>query len=162
MLSYRRYWVSKDRENDRFSCHIKGCHCNRVYRSILTSSSLQQIPTSPRAQIGSRVAHVMPGLQIITDLPILQLSLGLQVCGYLYQVPTSLIVVIGFEKAHVMIGILSLQIKQDKVNTADSAFIFLIILLISQNRWSGWSGRRRWSGLVFARKIARMILIQNI
>ena len=29
--------------------------------------------------------------------------------------------------------------KQDKVNTADSAFIFLIILLISQNRWSGWS-----------------------
>ena len=48
-------------------------------------------------------------------------------------------------------------IEQDKVNTADSAFIFLIIQ--SQNQWSGW---RRWSGLVFARKIARMILIQNV
>ena len=51
---------------------------------------------------------------------------------------------------------------QDKVNTADSAFIFLISLLISQNIWSGWSGWKRWSCLVFARKIARMILIQNI
>ena len=28
--------------------------------------------------------------------------------------------------------------KQDKVNTADSAFMFLIILLISQNQWLGW------------------------
>ena len=44
--------------------------------------------------------------------------------------------------------------EQDKVNTADSVFIFLINQ--SQNQWSGWSG------LVFARKIARMILIQNI
>ena len=79
-----------------------------VFIASLTSSSLQQIPTSPRAQIGPKMAHVMPGLQIITNLPILQLSLGLQVCGYLYQVPTSLIVVIGFEKAHVMIGILLL------------------------------------------------------
>ena len=34
--------------------------------------------------------------------------------------------------------------KQSKVNTTDSAFIFLII---SQNHWSGWSGRRIWSGL---------------
>ena len=40
--------------------------------------------------------------------------------------------------------------KQDKVNTADSAFIFLIILLISQNKWSGWSGQRRWSCLVWS------------
>ena len=40
--------------------------------------------------------------------------------------------------------------QQDKVNTADSAFIFLIILLISQNKWSGWSGRRRWSCLVWS------------
>ena len=47
---------------------------------------------------------------------------------------------------------------QDKVNTADSAYIFLIIQ--SQKQWSGWSGRRRWSCL--AGKIARMILIQNI
>ena len=33
--------------------------------------------------------------------------------------------------------------KQDKVNTAntaDSASVFLIILWISQNRWSVWSG----------------------
>ena len=30
--------------------------------------------------------------------------------------------------------------EQDKVNTADSAFIFLIIQ--SQSQWSGWSGRR--------------------
>ena len=52
--------------------------------------------------------------------------------------------------------------KEHKVNTSDSAIIFLIIFLISQNQWSGWSRRRRWSGLVFARKIARMILIQNV
>ena len=38
--------------------------------------------------------------------------------------------------------------KQDKVNSADSAFIFLIIQ--SQNQWSGWSGRRRWSCLVWS------------
>ena len=38
--------------------------------------------------------------------------------------------------------------KQDKVNTVDSAFIFLIIQ--SQNQWSSWSGRRRWSGLVWS------------
>ena len=76
--------------------------------AILTSSSLQQIPTSPRAQIGSKMAHVMTGLQTITDVPITQLSPRLQVRGYLYQVPTSLIVVIRFEKAHVMIGILLL------------------------------------------------------
>ena len=31
--------------------------------------------------------------------------------------------------------------EQDKVNNADSAFIFLI----SRNQWSGWSGQRRWS-----------------
>ena len=37
---------------------------------------------------------------------------------------------------------------QDKVNTADSAFIFLIIQ--SQNQWWGWSGRRRWSCLVWS------------
>ena len=35
---------------------------------------------------------------------------------------------------------------QDKVNTADSAFIFLIIQ--SQNQWSGLSGQKRWSCLV--------------
>ena len=40
--------------------------------------------------------------------------------------------------------------KQDKVNTADSAFIFLIILLIIQNKWSGWSGQRKWSFLVWS------------
>ena len=40
--------------------------------------------------------------------------------------------------------------EQDKVNTADSAFIFFIILLISQNKWSGWSGQRRWSCLVWS------------
>ena len=56
---------------------------------------------------------------------------------------------------------------QDKVNTADSAFIFLIILLISQNKCQVGQRRQRaekmvLSGLVFARKIARMILIQNI
>ena len=39
-------------------------------------------------------------------------------------------------------------IQQDKVNTADSAFIFLIIQ--SQSQWSGWSGRRRWSCLVWS------------
>ena len=38
--------------------------------------------------------------------------------------------------------------KQDKVNNADSAFIFLIIQ--SQNQWSSWSGRRIWSGLVWS------------
>ena len=38
--------------------------------------------------------------------------------------------------------------EQDKVNTADSAFIFLIIQ--SQSQWSGWSGRRRWSCLVWS------------
>ena len=54
--------------------------------------------------IGSEMAHVMTGLQTITDVPILQLSPSLQV----RQVPTSLIIVIGFEKAHVMIGILLL------------------------------------------------------
>ena len=46
--------------------------------------------------------------------------------------------------------------KKDKVNNADSAFIFLI----SRNQWSVGQGRE--DGLVFARKIARMILIQNI
>ena len=78
-----------------------------VLTAILTSSSLQQIPTSPRAQIGSKMAHVMTGLQTITDVPILQLSPRLQVRGYLHQDPTSLIVLIGYEKAHVMIGTLS-------------------------------------------------------
>ena len=34
--------------------------------------------------------------------------------------------------------------------TADSAYIFLIILLISLNKWSGWSGRRRRSCLVWS------------
>ena len=42
----------------------------------------------------------------------------------------------------------SRQRKQDKVNSADSAFIFLIIQ--SQNQWSGWSGRRRWPCLVWS------------
>ena len=39
-----------------------------------------------------------------------------------------------------------IESKQDKVNTADSAFIFLI----GQNKWSGWSGQRRWSCLVWS------------
>ena len=55
------------------------------------------------------------------------------------------------------------KLEQDKVNTADSAFIILIIQ--SQSQWYGWSGRRRWSCLVWSlldRKKARMILIQNI
>ena len=47
----------------------------------------------------------------------------------------------------VMIMIVVIYI-QDKVNTADSAFIFLIIQ--SQSQWSGWSGRRRWSCLVWS------------
>ena len=38
--------------------------------------------------------------------------------------------------------------EQDKVNTADSEFIFLIIQ--SQNQWSGLSGRRGWSCLVWS------------
>ena len=38
-------------------------------------------------------------------------------------------------------------LQQDKVNSADSAFIFLIIQ--SQNQWSGWSRRRSWSCLVW-------------
>ena len=40
--------------------------------------------------------------------------------------------------------------KQDKVNNADSAFIFLIILLISQNQWlvgQGGVDGLVWSGL---------------
>ena len=53
-----------------------------VFTAILTSSSLQQIPMSPRAQIGSKMAHVMTGLQTITDVPIFQLSPRLQVRGY--------------------------------------------------------------------------------
>ena len=43
-----------------------------------------------------------------------------------------------------------IESKQDKVNTADSAFIFLINLLISQNKWPGWTGQRRWSCLVLS------------
>ena len=57
--------------------------------------------------------------------------------------------------------------KQDKVNTADSAFIFVIIQ--SQSRRKSKSMVRLvrakkmvLCGLVFARKIARMILIQNM
>ena len=38
--------------------------------------------------------------------------------------------------------------EQDKVNTADSAFIFLIIQ--SQSQWSGWSGQRRLCCLVWS------------
>ena len=58
-----------------------------------------------------------------------------------------------------------LDSKQDKVNTADSAFIFLIILLTSQlNTMVSWVRAEKMilSRLVFARKIARMILIQNV
>ena len=40
------------------------------------------------------------------------------------------------------------RLEQDKVNTADSAFIFMTIQ--SQSQWSGWSGRRRWSCLVWS------------
>ena len=36
-----------------------------VFTAILTSSSLQQIPTPPRAHIRSKMAHVMTGLQTI-------------------------------------------------------------------------------------------------
>ena len=45
--------------------------------------------------------------------------------------------------------------KQDKVNRADSAFIYLVVRLVMAEKMV-------LSGLVFARKIARMILIQNI
>ena len=58
-----------------------------------------------------------------------------------------------------------LDSKQDKVNTADSAFIFLIILLTSQlNTMVSWVRAEKMvlSGLVFARKIARIILIQKL
>ena len=65
------------------------------------------------------------------------------------------VVQLGLVRVHlnsVIIFSLSLEInfRQDKVNTADSAFIFLIILLISQNKWSGWSGRKKWSFLVWS------------
>ena len=52
--------------------------------------------------------------------------------------------------------------KQDKVITVDSEFIFLIIQ--SQSQFRLVSAKKRWplSGLVFARKVARMILIQNV
>ena len=39
-----------------------------------------------------------------------------------------------------------IYIKQDKVNKADSAFIFLIILLISRNGQSGKVGQFGWGG----------------
>ena len=51
--------------------------------------------------------------------------------------------------------------KQDKVNTADSAFIFLIIQSKSMVRLVR-AEKMVLSGLVFAGKMARMILIQNI
>ena len=52
--------------------------------------------------------------------------------------------------------------KQDKVNTADSA-----IYIFDNSKSKSMARLVRaekmvWSGLVFARKIARMILIQNI
>ena len=49
--------------------------------------------------------------------------------------------------------------KQDKVNNADSAFIFFDN---SKSKSMVKSEKMALSGLVFARKIARMILIQNI
>ena len=56
--------------------------------------------------------------------------------------------------------------KQDKLNTADSAFKFLIILSsFDQSKLMVRLVRAEkivLSGLVFARKIARMILIQNL
>ena len=59
-------------------------------------------------------------------------------------------------KVDVPSSLVNMTYEQDKVNNADSAFIFLI----SRNQWSVGQGGE--DGLVFARKIARMILIQNI
>ena len=52
--------------------------------------------------------------------------------------------------------------KQDKVNNADSAFIFFDNLKSKSMVRLVRSEKMALSGLVFARKIARMILIQNI
>ena len=52
-------------------------------------------------------------------------------------------------------------VKQDKVNTADSAFIFYNSKSESMVRLVR-AEKMVLSGLVVARKIARMILIQNI
>ena len=52
--------------------------------------------------------------------------------------------------------------EQDKVNTADSAFIFLINSKSKSMVRLIRAEKMVLSGLVFARKIARMILIQNI
>ena len=56
---------------------------------------------------------------------------------------------------------------EDKVNTADSAFIFVIIQSQSRRKSKSMVRLVRAKkmvvcGLVFARKIARMILIQNM
>ena len=52
--------------------------------------------------------------------------------------------------------------KQDKVNNADSAFIFFDNSKSKSMARLVRSEKMALSGLVFARKIARMILIQNI
>ena len=52
--------------------------------------------------------------------------------------------------------------KQDKVNSADSAFILLINLKSKSMVRLVRAEKMVLSGLVFARKIARIILIQNI
>ena len=57
-------------------------------------------------------------------------------------------------------GVIQLGRKQDKVNSADSAFI-LLIMSKSMVRLVR-AEKMVLSALVFARKIARMILIQNI
>ena len=64
------------------------------------------------------------------------------------------------------VGQVKIVEKWNKVTTkAVSAFVFLLVLLISQNRWSGWSqwggegGWMVWSGLCCARIMARKIYI---
>ena len=71
---------------------------------------------------------------------------------YLFFISSSLIY-IGHEKK---------LVKQDKVNTADSSFIFFDNLKSKSMVRLVRAEKMVLSGLVFARKIARMILIHNI
>ena len=68
------------------------------------------------------------------------LKLGVRAIKFLEKLITLLLIPLP--------GSLVVCEKQDKVNSADSAFKFLIIQ--SQNQWSGWSGQRRWSCLVWS------------
>ena len=78
-----------------------------------------------------------------------------------YRVPKKLLLLlVVFKLDHHISGAMSnaTETRQSK----HCGFSIYIFDIQSQSQWSGWSGQRRWSCLVFARKIARMILIQNI